>query len=187
MNNQNNVVCPVEYAGGLDNGLRRRLQNPAKILEPFVKPGMTVLDLGCGPGFFTTEIARLVTDTGKVTAADLQQGMLDRLRQKTENTPLSGRIILHRCESLRINLPYTVDFVLAFYMIHEVPDQDQLFAELKTLLNRGGQLLIIEPWFHVSKKAFTQMTLRACRAGFVSRTGPRVFFSRSIILENQTS
>ncbi|KAB3547857.1 MAG: SAM-dependent methyltransferase, partial [ANME-2 cluster archaeon] len=46
-------VCPVESAGGLDNRVRRLLQNPQKILGNYVKEGMTALDLGCGPGFFS--------------------------------------------------------------------------------------------------------------------------------------
>ena len=46
-------VCPVERAGSLDNHIRRWLQNPAKILGPYIKERMKVLDLGCGPGFFS--------------------------------------------------------------------------------------------------------------------------------------
>lgn len=43
---ENQRVCPVEKAGGLDNSLRRVLQNPRKILKPYIRKGMTVLDLG---------------------------------------------------------------------------------------------------------------------------------------------
>jgi hypothetical protein len=39
-------VCPVERAGSLDNGIRKWLQNPRKILGPYIEEGMTVLDLG---------------------------------------------------------------------------------------------------------------------------------------------
>lgn len=187
MNNQNSAVCPVEYAGKLDSRFRRKLQNPAKILRPFIKPGMTVLDLGCGPGFFTLELARLVSPGGKVTAADLQQGMLDKVRQKIQDTPLCGTIELHRCGPEQINLTHKVDFILIFYVVHEVPDQQMLFEELKTILNPGGRILIIEPKFHVTKKAFAEMIRKANHAGMVCTPGPGIFFSRSIILENQMS
>ena len=79
---KNKRICPVEYAGGLDNSFRRLLQNPGKILKPYIHEGMTVLDLGCGPGFFSIEIAKMLKDSGKVIAADLQEGMLERVRQK---------------------------------------------------------------------------------------------------------
>lgn len=55
-----NRVCPVEHAGSLDNKIRKWLQNPRKILQPFVSEGMTVLDLGCGPGFFSIDMAHMV-------------------------------------------------------------------------------------------------------------------------------
>ncbi len=65
-----NRVCPVELAHSLDSRVRRWLQNPQKILSPFVSEGMTALDVGCGPGFFSIELARLVGPEGKVIAWD---------------------------------------------------------------------------------------------------------------------
>ena len=50
MSDRSENVCPVERAGGLDNRLRRWVHNPHKILGPYVKEGMTVMDVGCGPG-----------------------------------------------------------------------------------------------------------------------------------------
>ena len=52
-------VCPVEIAGGLDNRVRRWIQNPRKILSPYIKVGMKVMDIGCGPGFFSNEMAEM--------------------------------------------------------------------------------------------------------------------------------
>ena len=55
MTAEKNRVCPVELADSLDSKIRRFLQNPQKILKPFVSEGMKVLDIGCGPGFFSIE------------------------------------------------------------------------------------------------------------------------------------
>jgi ubiquinone/menaquinone biosynthesis C-methylase UbiE len=180
----NNRVCPVERAGGLDNRVRSWLQNPRKILNPYVKEGMTVLDLGCGPGFFSIEIARLLKGSGKVIAADLQQGMLDKLHQKIKGTAFVQRIVLHRCNSDSINLTEKADFVLAFYMVHEVPDQEKLFKELKEILNPDGRILIVEPNFHVSKTAFDEMLAKTKNAGFEILDRPKMFFSRTVVLGN---
>ena len=70
-------VCPVERAGRLNNSIRRWFQNPEKILQPYIKEGMIVVDLGCGPGFFTVDMARLVGTSGRVIASDLEEGMLE--------------------------------------------------------------------------------------------------------------
>ena len=66
-------VCPVALAASLDNKLRRWLQNPRKILESYVSDGILVLDVGCGPRFFSIELARLVGPDGRVIAPALHQ------------------------------------------------------------------------------------------------------------------
>lgn len=181
-NNNRTHVCPVEIAGSLDNKLRRWLQNPRKILQPYIKEGMTVLDLGCGPGFFSIEIALLLQGKGQVIAADLQEGMLNKVSKKITGTSLENLIRLHRCEVERIGVEEKVDFVLAFYMIHEVPDQERLFRELLTLLKPGGKILIVEPNFHVTKKAFGEMLVKIKNTGFKVMDGPKMFLSRTVIL-----
>ena len=76
MNNTKNRVFPVERAESLDNIIRRWLQNPQKILRPYLKEGMTVLDIGCGPGFISIDMAQMVGESGQVISVDLQEGML---------------------------------------------------------------------------------------------------------------
>ena len=55
---------------------------------------MTVVDMGCGPGFFTVEMAKLLNGGGTVIAADLQEGMLEKVRQKIAGTALEQRVRL---------------------------------------------------------------------------------------------
>jgi len=181
-NETNSRTCPVEYAGGLDNSFRRLLQNPRKILKPYIQKGMTVLDLGCGPGFFSIEIANMLSGSGKVIAADLQEGMLEKVRNKIRGTGLEQVIEIHKCEADRIGVTEHVDFVLLFYMVHEVKDQVRLFEELKSILNPGGRIYIIEPKFHVSKRAFELMTGKIQSLGFLVTDSPKVFFSRTVLL-----
>jgi ubiquinone/menaquinone biosynthesis C-methylase UbiE len=90
-------VCSVERAGSLDNRIRRWIQDPQKILRPYIEEGMTVLDLGCGPGHFSIALAQMVGKSGRVIAADLQEEMLQKLRDKIQGTELEERITLHKC------------------------------------------------------------------------------------------
>ena len=101
-------------AGGLDNAVRRLLQNPHKILKHHISEGMTVLDLGCYSGFFSLEIAKILLDSGKVIAADLQEGMLEKVIKKIKGTELEQIIEIHKCENTKIGVAEKVDFVLAF-------------------------------------------------------------------------
>jgi ubiquinone/menaquinone biosynthesis C-methylase UbiE len=145
---------------------------------------MSVLDLGCGPGVFTVEIAKLVGESGKVVAADLQEGMLKIVNGKITDTTLEKRVVLHKCQENSIGLVEKMDFILAFWMVHEVPDHDRLFEELKSLLKSEGKLYIIEPKFHVNRSAFEKMSERLVKTGFKIVNRPRVFFSRTIMLSN---
>ena len=183
MSNRNRV-CPVELSNSLDNKLRRWLQNPTKILKPYLKEGMTVLDVGCGPGFFTVPIAELVGRKGKVIAADLQDGMLQKLSAKIKGTELEERIVFHKCEADNIGIKNRVDFIFAFYMVHEVPDKAGFLKELKSLLNINGLFFIVEPKFHVSKSAFNKMVKFAESIGLKCVEELGIFFSRSVLLKN---
>lgn len=176
-------VCPVERAGGLEIRFRRWLQDPRRILAPYLAEGMTALDVGCGPGFFAVEMARRVGPAGRVIAADLQAGMLEKVRRKIAGTDLEARIVLHRCAADRLAVAGPVDFALAFWMVHELPDPVGFFRELAALLKPGGRALVVEPPFHVSKADFAE-TLRIARgAGFESAPPPRIFFGRTALLK----
>lgn len=180
---KNQRVCPVEAAGSLDTHFRKWIQNPQKILRNFILENMTVLDVGCGPGFFSVEIAKMLNGTGKVIAADLQQGMLDKVKVKISGTELEQRIDLHRCEADSLNISQKVDFVLAFYVVHEFPNQINLFNELNFILINGGKLLIVEPKFHVNKDGFDEMNSKLEKVGFEIIEKPKIFFSRSVLLK----
>ncbi|MCP4610276.1 MAG: class I SAM-dependent methyltransferase [Planctomycetes bacterium] len=183
MSDRKNRVCPVEKAGSLDNRLRRWLQNPEKILRPYIEEGMTVLDVGCGPGFFSIDMAKMVGETGRVIAADLQEGMLEKLRNKIKGTELEGRIRLHKCEEDKTGVSENVDFVLLFYMVHEVPNKEEFFNEIVNILKPYGQIFIIEPPFHVSKTAFEETVRQAQGAGLREVERPKVFLSKTVILK----
>jgi ubiquinone/menaquinone biosynthesis C-methylase UbiE len=163
------------------------MHKPEKILSPFLREGMTVLDMGCGPGYFTVELARLVGDGGKVIAADLQQEMLDKMLRKVSSFGLEKRVEPHKCQSERTGIVKKVDFILTFWMVHEVPDQQKFFEELKSLLNPGGRILIVEPVIHVTKRSFNEMIARLEAAGLQVIARPEVSFSRSLLLETKSA
>jgi len=182
MDGKDEHVCPVEKAGGLDSGIRKLLQRPKKILGNYVGDGMTVLDLGCGPGFFSVEMAKMVGASGKVIAVDLQEGMLRKLKNKIQGTEIERRIKLHRCDKNKIGITEKVDLVLAFYMFHEVPDQKKFLEEIKPVLKPDGRVFIVEPkFFHVSRRAFEETVEVAKAVGFKPVGRPKVFLSRAVV------
>ena len=183
MSDRSTRVCPVEEADKLDTKFRRWLQNPQKILKPYINEGMKVLDFGCGPGFFSVDMAQMVGESGKVIAADLQEGMLQKLSEKIKGTELENRITLHKCEEDKIGITENVDFVLAFYIIHEVVNKEGLFIELENILKPNGQVLIVEPPFHVSKTTFEETIGKAKAAGLTEVKRPKELFNKAVVLK----
>ena len=124
-------VCPWWAAAfTIDPPYRRWLHDPERIVGCYARPGMTVIDVGCGLGWFSIPMARMVGQGGKVIAVDLQQQMLDMLRRRAEKAGVAERIELHKCEQNRLGLATEADFALAFAMLHEVPDPRRLLDEV---------------------------------------------------------
>ena len=167
-------VCPWWGGYFIDNPIRRLLHRPERIVGPYVRPGMTVMDVGCGMGLFSLAMAKIVGDSGLVIAVDLQQKMLDVLRRRAERAAVANRIRLHKCEKDRLTVDAQADFALAFMMIHEVPDQRRLLGEIYDCLKPGGKLLVAEPKIHVPGKAFAKTVATAEALGFRGLEEPRI-------------
>ena len=174
-------VCPWWLARALDNPIRRLIHSPDKILGGYIEPGQTVLDLGCGSGTFTIAMAKMVGESGRVIAVDLQDEMLQMVKQKAVKEGLDSRITTHKSAPDGIGVSDKVDFALAFYMIHEVPDADAFLMEVARLLKPSGKLLIAEPLIHISESSFKKTVDAARLAGLKPISEPKIRFSRSML------
>ncbi len=178
-------VCPWWMGYLLASPLRRLRQNPRKILAPYLEPGMTVLDAGCGMGFFSFDMAELVKPGGKVVCVDLQERMISTLVRRASKKGLSDLIEARVCSagSLGVeDLEGRLDFALAFAILHETPDAASFLGQLRAALKPGGRLLLSEPRGHVSRKKFEETMATAHRAGFETVESPEVRGGRAELL-----
>lgn len=148
----NTHVCPWWLGYFLAAPIRKLVHNPVAILGPYIQSGHTVLDLGSAMGFFSLPMARLVGENGRVVCVDVQQKMINGLKRRATKSGLAGRMDFRICESATLaidDLARTVDFALAFAVVHEVPDPERLFTEIHKALKIGGHLLLSEHTGHV--------------------------------------
>jgi ubiquinone/menaquinone biosynthesis C-methylase UbiE len=178
-------VCPWWSGYLLASPLRRLLQNPEAIMRPYVREGMTILDVGCGMGFFSLPLAKLTGATGKVVCVDLQEKMIKGLLRRAEKAGLSERIDARISQnSLKLNdMAGKIDLALLFALVHEVPDKERLFSEVYATMKRTGILLLAEPTGHVSKSDFEKTISVAHSAGFEVLQQLEIRRSRAVLLQ----
>ncbi len=179
-------ICPVWIGYMLLNPLRRLVQNPDKILKPYIRRGMSALDFGCAMGFFSLPMARAVGTQGRVVCVDIQDGMLTRLVKRAKRANVRNLIEPFLLSSPDMNLGKfhnRIDFVLLFAAAHEVPDQGKLFGELHKVLKPGGRMLFSEPSGHLAKDEFESSVSLAEDCGFRQVESLRIRGGFSVLLE----
>jgi len=145
---------------------------------------MTVLDLGCGPGYFIPTMAKMVGAKGKVIAVDLQQGMLNLLKKKLAGKKFRKQVKSHKCSASKLGVSEKVDFVLAFFVMHEIPQPEKMFADIRKVLKKEGTVLLAEPKWHVSKEEFGGLVSAAEKTGFKILKKIRILGSWAVLLKS---
>ncbi|KPJ73606.1 dimethylmenaquinone methyltransferase [candidate division TA06 bacterium DG_78] len=154
-----------------DSVLRRKIQPPGIVIERSgIKEGMHVLEVGCGSGAFTTNVARAVGKKGKVYALDIQQKMLQQFENKLSQPENQDLKNIELIKSSAYELPFddnSLDLVYMVTVLPEVPDKHRALQEVKRVLKIGGSLslteLLIDPDYPLKST-----TIKAGeKAGFV--------------------
>lgn len=140
--------APAFFGPLLDSDFRRRMQPPDKLIQRSgIKKGMRVLEIGCGSGAFTTFVARAVGAKGKVYALDIQEKMLEQLKNKLlkpENKDIKNIELIHKSA---YELPFednSLDLVYMITVLPEIPDRNRALKEIKRVLKPGGTLAVTE-------------------------------------------
>lgn len=179
-------VCPAWAGPLLCCPLRRLFERPEKLLGDHVRPGMTVLEPGCGMGYFTLPIARRTGPTGRVVAVDLQPKMIGGLARRARRAGLLERIEAVACGDGDLGLAGwrgAVDLAVAIHVLHEVRDGRRFLEQLFDALRPGGRLLLLEPKGHVSRETLDGELALSERVGFRRVEEPAHRRSHGALLE----
>ncbi len=175
------MVCPWWLCFTFDNPLRKLIHHPQTILSPYIRPGSTAIDIGPGMGYFSIPLARLVGPGGRVIAIDVQAKMLEALARRAQRCGVSDRIQPHLASPDSLGNHPKADFVMAFWMVHEVPNQRVFLTEIFGFLKPEGLFLLVEPILHVHKEIFLRTVQTAKEVGFVVKDVPKIRLSQSVL------
>lgn len=172
------LPCPVwlRWLVELDNPFTKTNRSAFIVETLEVTDGMTILDAGCGPGRLTIPLAKSVGPNGRVVALDIQQGMLDRAKVRTENAGLSNVEFINAGLGDGKLPSNHFDRAVLVTVLGEIPNREAAFAELFNALKPGGILAVVEVIFDPHFQSRKSVTALATSAGLHEWT----FFGHSL-------
>ena len=134
-------IFPAAHAKSLLNPARRLVQSPRRTVGAIaMKPGVNVLEIGCGPGFFTPSL--LHATTGSVFHFDLQMEMLTIARDRVQRSP---RAFAVQGDGSVLPFPSAcLDSVFIATVLGEIPDRDACVREVRRVLRSSGTFAVAE-------------------------------------------
>jgi precorrin-6B methylase 2 len=169
------LACLVER----DSPFTRTNRAAVIIERSDVRPGMTVLDLGCGPGPLTVPLAQRVGEQSEVIAVDIQEKMLDRARENARAANL-GNVRFVQAAAGQADLGRDrFDRAFLVTVLGEIPDRDAALREIFESLKPGGTLSVTEVALDPHFQTCSSVARRATAIGFseTARHGNRLAFT----------
>jgi ubiquinone/menaquinone biosynthesis C-methylase UbiE len=124
--------------------VRKWLMDPVKTLQSAdIKPAQTILEVGCGTGFFTIPAARMIGDHGNLIAMDPSSGFLEMVTKKVQKAGINNVQIVKR-DALKTELESeSIDKVLLFGVLpFPLLPLDRLLPEMHRILKPDGTMAV---------------------------------------------
>ena len=145
--------------GAFESPDRESYQMTPEIMEALaLQPGMAVADVGAGSGYFTRELAKLVTPGGKIYAVDVVKEFLDELDRRADDAGIDNiETILSEVDDPMLP-PASVDLIFAGDAYHHFMDPTPMLEGMRAALKPGGRMAIVD-WKRQSNPAFERSGL----------------------------
>jgi ubiquinone/menaquinone biosynthesis C-methylase UbiE len=141
------IAPTMTYHGAdwLTRASREREEHCQTLLKALdLKPGQAICDMGCGNGYYTLKMAKIVGREGRVLAVDVQPEMLHMLELRAKERrignvePVSGTLVDPRLPAGELDLILCVD------VYHEFSHPEPMLAAMRKALKPRGRLVLVE-------------------------------------------
>ncbi|HKV05055.1 MAG TPA: class I SAM-dependent methyltransferase [Candidatus Acidoferrales bacterium] len=141
-------IAQVMGPGGipwLDRPEREEQEQPGKVIDALeLRQGELIADLGAGSGYFTFRIAPRVGKTGKVLAVEIQDEMLQTIRERATAMKIANVEAVRGSETDPHLPAHGVDLVLMVDVYHELSFPFEVMTQVCTALKPGGRVVFVE-------------------------------------------
>lgn len=163
-------VFPYQFAFTLLIPLRNFFLSPKQLIERLsLRENSNVLEVGPGPGYFSTKIAKVVP-AGKLVLADIQKEMLEKARKRIERRGFTN-VEYYLCDGIKFELPdECFDVIFLITVIGEVENKESYIKEFYRILKNGGLLSISELKGDPDKMTVVEIKELVRDSGFVFET-----------------
>jgi len=181
---RHSLPCPVwlRWLVEIDNPFIRTTRAAVIVDHLELQPGMTVLDVGCGPGRVAVPVAKRVGEQGEVVAVDIQPGMLRRARENAQQANIANiRFVQAGAGEGKLG-HNQFDRALLVTVLGEIPDREAALKEIYGALKPGGMLSVTETVFDPHYQNRRTVARLAESVGFRERRffGNRIAFTLNL-------
>ena len=139
------LPCPSIMSGAVDGTLADRFAGTEETLERLeLQPGMTIVEIGPGPGRLLIPAARRILPGGRAIGVELQEKMLDKLRRKLAKDDPGNLVLIHADATKPVLPPASVDLIYLCTVLGEIPDRRRALENCFAALRPSGRLVIVE-------------------------------------------
>ncbi len=132
---------PERLAFTLDNPIRRFLDPPERLIGKLsIDPDDTVVDFGCGPGYFLIPLAKVAR---RAIGVDVSPRMLEKASTKAKKKGVSIELLQNNGTGIRLE-DNSADLIFLNHVFHEVDDKPTVLGEFHRILKPAGRLAIVE-------------------------------------------
>lgn len=141
------IAQTMHYLGApwLTRDERQREEDCALMLKKLdVREGMTVCDMGCGNGFYTLQLAKMVGPKGRVYAVDIQPEMLRLMEARAAEEGLENiESVLGDVDNPKLPAD-SIDLILCVDVYHEFSHPEPMLGAMRNSLKKAGAMVLVE-------------------------------------------
>lgn len=182
-------ICSHKTHWMLHNPLRKYFNPPELPIQLLdIQPEYSVLEIGCGSGFFTLPIAKHLDGKGRLFACDVQPEMIEHCKRRFKRKGVSINHIEWAVLDIgNDDIKTTDEFeaCLLPFVLHEVTDSQQAAAlnKIYDKLKKGGKLYFVEPRSAVSGNKWGRAVQLLLQTGFKIVSESKTMISKTMVLK----